>query len=114
MVTDSPTTPAVALPLGAEFAGDWEHDDPGISDVQIRHITSPELRITDSPVTVLVSAIQREDGAMIDAAMCINLGDHSLNAAQCRELAAHLLVLAPLLDAWSQGAIDGEEAESGS
>ncbi|MDH6247239.1 hypothetical protein [Mycobacterium sp. OTB74] len=96
------TTPAVALPPGADSVGDWEYDElPEISTAKIRVVRSPRRHIIGSPATVSVDAWQREDGTLLCADMNIDLAEHPVNAAQCRELAAHLLELAPLLDTWS-------------
>ncbi|MDH6245749.1 hypothetical protein [Mycobacterium sp. OTB74] len=99
------TTPSVALPPGAVFADDWDYDDWGADAPRdmVRCVSSAKLRITGSPVTVCVDALQREDGTLVCVDMNIRPTEALLldaNADQCRELAAHLLELAPLLDTW--------------
>jgi hypothetical protein len=102
--SDSTTTPAVPLPIGAVFVGDWEPDDIGSDapQVRVRYVSSPKLRIIGSPVILCVDGWQQEN-RFTAVAMNITPAEELLNANadQCRELAAHLLELAPLLDTWS-------------
>ncbi|GAS87546.1 hypothetical protein [Mycolicibacterium brisbanense] len=90
------------LPVGAESADSWEPGDSEFPPYRI--VSGSERRVTDSDIEVKATAIQWANGSIedgtVDECPKIWINRTDLNSDQSRELAAHLLELAALVDGW--------------